>query len=179
MRHPLPLLFITPTAGATLSTCAKGSRQAHKLPMHQGELEHVLGTWATWATALPTEPGTGSPVIHAAVQSWDYAASLSQSCCCRLGGGTLAPTHWGQQVWRFPLSARVAVAEALEAAQGVRCTMEDVHPVPRAYLEVHLPYCNASSENSFPGCSAAGTTYAVLRCSIPYMTLSDDGVRGQ
>ena len=100
--------------------------------------------------------------MHAAVQPWDYAASLSELCCCRLGGGTLAPTQWGQQVWRFPLSARGAVAEALEAAQGVRCTVEDVHPVPRAYLEVHLPYCNASSQNSYTGCSAVGTTCGVL-----------------
>jgi hypothetical protein len=135
--------------------------------MHQGELEHILGTLATWAAALPAEPATGSPVMHAAVQPFAYAASLSQSCC-RLGGGTLAPTPWGQQVWRFPLSARGAVAEALEAAQGVRCTMEDIHPVPRAYLEVYQPYCNASSsQNSYSGCSAVGSTCGVLRCSIP------------
>lgn len=55
---------------------------------------------------------------------------------CRLGGGTPSHTQWGPQVWRFPLTARSAVAEALEAAVGVRCTVEDVHPVPKAYLEV-------------------------------------------
>ena len=64
--------------------------------------------------------------------------------CCRLGGGTLGHTQWGQQVWRFPLSARSAVAEALEAAVGVRCTVEDVHPVPRAYLEVGPVPCAAA-----------------------------------
>ncbi len=59
---------------------------------------------------------------------------------CRLGGGTLSHTQWGQQVWRFPLTARSAVAEALEAAVGVRCTVEDVHAVPKAYLEVGHPH---------------------------------------
>lgn len=61
---------------------------------------------------------------------------------CRLGAGTLGHTQWGQQVWRFPLTMRGAVAEALEAAAGVRCTVEDVHPVPKAYLEVgHVHPC--------------------------------------
>ena len=64
---------------------------------------------------------------------------------CRLGEGTLGHTQWGQQVWRFPLTMRGAVAAALEAAVGVRCTVEDVHPVPRAYLEVFVVFTLATA----------------------------------
>ena len=71
---------------------------------------------------------------------------------CRLGCGTLLTSHWGQHVWRLPLSARSAAAEALEAAQGVRCTVEDVHPVPRAFLEVGPSTCAAACALSLIGC---------------------------
>ena len=71
---------------------------------------------------------------------------------CRLGCGTLLTSNWGQHVWRLPLSARGAAAEALEAAQGVRCTVEDVHPVPRAFLEVGASMCTAACAWKF--CSA-------------------------
>ena len=63
---------------------------------------------------------------------------------CRLGCGTILTSHWGQHVWRLPLSERGAAAEALEAAQGVRCTVEDIHPVPRAFLEVGASICAAA-----------------------------------
>lgn len=39
-------------------------------------------------------------------------------------------------MWRFPLTKRAAVSKALEGARGVRCSVEDLHPVPRAFLEV-------------------------------------------
>ena len=79
---------------------------------------------------------------------------------CRLGGGTLGHTQWGQQVWRFPLTMRGSVAEALEAAVGVRCTVEDVHPVPKAYLEVgHVTLITTCDLTSFllPVCTSVQT----------------------
>ena len=84
---------------------------------------------------------------------------LELELSCRLGGGTLGHTQWGQQVWRFPLTMRGAVAAALEAAAGVRCSVEDVHPVPRAYLEVcHAHPCYRIPSEDFEAllvCSSA------------------------
>ncbi|EIE23396.1 P-loop containing nucleoside triphosphate hydrolase protein [Coccomyxa subellipsoidea C-169] len=53
----------------------------------------------------------------------------------QVGEGAFSHNAGGQSVWRFPLPKRPAVAKALEAARGVRCSVEDLHPVPRAFLE--------------------------------------------
>ena len=80
-----------------------------------------------------------------------HAAETFWVLLCRLGCGTLLTSHWGQHVWRLPLSARGAAAEALEAAQGVRCTVEDVHPVPGAFLEVGASMHPASRAKGLVG----------------------------
>ncbi len=54
----------------------------------------------------------------------------------RVGEGAFSHNAGGQSVWRYPLPKRPAVGKALEAARGVRCSVEDLHPVPRAFLEV-------------------------------------------
>ena len=105
-------------------------------------------TCSAWGATLHIGKMSGlqgpACVAHAAAQRFEAAL-------CRLGCGTILTTHWGQHVWRLPLSARGAAAEALEAAQGVRCTVDDVHPVPRAYLEVGAFMCAACCAQSLVG----------------------------
>ena len=57
---------------------------------------------------------------------------------CRVGEGVFLRTERGQNVWRFPLSQRGPLIKSLEAARGVRCSVEDLHAVPKAFLEVRL-----------------------------------------
>ena len=91
----------------------------------------VFETCSGWRTPC-IQKGRGSQ----GPAGMTHAGETFRAPLCRLGCGTLLTSNWGQHVWRLPLSARGAAAEALEAAQGVRCTVEDVHPVPRAFLEV-------------------------------------------
>ena len=86
---------------------------------------------------------------HARGKARNLGAS-QKSCsarACRLGGGSIARKECYQDVWRFPLAARAAVCAALQGAHGVRCEVEDLHPVPRAYLEVGTP----AMPIAFPG----------------------------
>ena len=108
----------------------------------------------------------------------------SRTCCrpIRLGGGGFARYEGCHQVWRFPLAARAVVCRALEAAAGVRCEVEELHPVPRAYLEVMLPpapHTQASARVGFlvamqglslslSGSAAGRSRYWRDRCTLLY-----------
>ncbi len=79
--------------------------------------------------------------MPAPCMTFSIMRSTLRCCLIRLGGGAFARYEGCHQVWRFPLAARAGVCRALEGAEGVRCEVEDLHPVPRAYLEVSFLFC--------------------------------------